>query len=132
MDGKIVQFMDRCKAKCGFSLPAVYSRFVSSQTDSEIVNKIIRVNNTDMRGTMLTIRSFVDFLFNMKTSIEKNLGNGFIVEFYNSLEWSFYDHVFELCEHGNLKKLPRIDVICSYNKVCWQFYLPGRRLYHLS
>ena len=90
------------------------------------------VNNTDMRGTMLTIRSFVDFLFNMKTSIEKNLGNGFIVEFYNSLEWSFYDHVFELCEHGNLKKLPRIDVICSYNKVCWQFYLPGRRLYHLS
>ena len=111
MDKKIVQFMDRCKAKCGFILPAVCSRFVASQID--VVNEIIRVNNIDMRGAMLTMSSFVDFLFNLKISVEKILGDGFIVEVYNSLDFmeklSFYNHAFELCEHGNLKKLPRID-----------------------
>ena len=63
----------RCKAKCGFSLPAVYSCFVMSQIDSDIVNEIIRVNNIDMCGAMLTIRTFVDFLFSLKTCIEKIL-----------------------------------------------------------
>ena len=86
MDKKTVQFMDRCKPKCGFSLSAVYSHFVASQIDSDVVNEIIRVNSTDMPCTMLTIRSFVDFHFNLKASIEKILGDGFIVEVYNSLD----------------------------------------------
>ena len=105
--------MDRCKAKCGFSLLAVYFRFVTSQIDFDIVNEIIRVNNIDTRGVMLSIRTFVHFLFNMKTCIEKILDDSFTVKVYNSLdfmeEWSFHDHAFELCEHGNLKKLPKID-----------------------
>ena len=127
MDKKIVQFMDRCKAKCGFILPAVCSRFVASQID--VVNEIIRVNNIDMRGAMLTMSSFVDFLFNLKISVEKVLGDGFIVEVYNSLDFmeklSFYNHGFELCEHGNLKKLPRIDqsipvrIRYAGNFFCW-------------
>ena len=114
--------MDRCKTKCGFSLPAVYSHFVMSQIDSDVVNKIIRVNNIDMCGAMLTIRTFVDFLCNLKTYIEKILGDGFIVKVYNSLnfmeEWSFYDHAFELCEHGNLKKLPKIDQSIAFTIRC--------------
>ena len=87
MDKKTVQFMDRCKPKCGFSLSAVYSHFVASQIDSDVVNEIIRVNSTDMPCTMIVnIRSFVDFLFNLKASIEKILGDGFIVGVYNSLD----------------------------------------------
>ena len=108
MDKKTVQFMDRCKPKCGFSLSAVYSHFVASQIDSDVVNEIIRVNSTDMPCTMIVnIRSFVDFLFNLKASIEKILGDGFIVEVYNSLD--LWRNAFKLCEHRNLKKLQRID-----------------------
>ena len=66
-----------------------------------------------MHGAMLTIRTFVNFLFNLKTCIENVLGDGFTVKVYNSLDfmegWLFYDHSFELCEHENLKKLPKID-----------------------
>lgn len=79
--------MNRCQVKCGFSLPAVYSRFVTSQIDSYVVNQIIRVNNIDMCSAMSTIRTLVDFLFNLKTCIEQILGDGFIVKFYNSSDF---------------------------------------------
>ena len=40
-----------------------------------------------MCRAMLTIRTLVDFLFNLKTCIVKILGNGFIVKVYNSSDF---------------------------------------------
>ena len=40
-----------------------------------------------MCRAMLTIRTLVDFLFNLKTCIEKILGDGFIVKVYNSSDF---------------------------------------------
>ena len=122
--------MDRCKAKYGFSLPAVYCPLVTSQC----VNEIIRVNNIDKRGAMLTIRTFVDFLFNLKTCIEKILGDGFIVKIYSSLdfmkEWFFYDHAFELYEI--LKNFQKLISQLHLQEGMLAIYLSGQKLYHFS
>ena len=102
--------MDRCKGKCGFTLPAICSRFITKSVDTNHIDAVINHNNVDMPGAFTTVKYFIRLLLQMKTCIEKILGEEYLVEVLNSLdymeEWSFSKHAFELCEYGELKKLP--------------------------
>ena len=109
----ISNFMDGCKGKCGFTLPAVYSRFVTKSVGANHIDAVIYHNNVDMTGAFTIVKYFIRLLFQMKNCIEKILGEEYSVEVFNSLgymeEWSFNKHTFKLCEHGELKKLPHIE-----------------------
>ena len=109
----IKKFTDRCKQKCGFSLPAIYSRFITRVVNINVINTVIYENNIDMPGSITTVSNFIKFLYNMNVCLEKVLGEDYSVEVFNSLdfmdEWSFNKHSFTLCKHGNLVKLPHIE-----------------------
>ena len=70
--------------KCWFTLPAIYSRFVTRLVDINVVNTVIYENNIDMRGAITTVSNFIKFLFEMKVCLEKVLGEDYSVEVFNS------------------------------------------------
>ena len=81
----IKNFMHRCKQKCGFTLPAIYSRFVTRAVDTNIIDTVIYNNNIDMLGAATTVKNFIKFLFEMKVCIKKVVGQEYSVEVFNSL-----------------------------------------------
>ena len=94
--------MQICQEERGFTLPAVCSYFVTVLTLP-----------LDFPGAFATVKHFVKFPFEMKTSIEKVLGSDYKVEVYNSLDflddWSYNKHAFELREGDELIKLDHIE-----------------------
>ena len=98
----IKNFMQICQEERGFTLPAVCSYFVTVLTLP-----------LDFPGAFATVKHFVKFPFEMKTSIEKVLGSDYKVEVYNSLDflddWSYNKHAFELREGDELIKLDHIE-----------------------
>ena len=72
--------MDRCKKKYGFTLPAIYSRFVTRVVDINVINTVIYENNNDMPSAITTVSNFIKFLFKMKVCLEKVLGEDYSVE----------------------------------------------------
>ena len=112
-DQKIKNFMQRCKKKRGFTLPGIYPYFVTKPLNLNFVKSVIQNNRCNLPGAFTTVKHFIKFLFEMKTSIEKVLGSDYKVEVYNSLdfldEWSYDKHAFELCEGDKLIKLYHIE-----------------------
>ena len=98
----IKNFMQICQEERGFTLPAVCSYFVTVLTLP-----------LDFSGAFATVKHFIKFPFEMKTSIEKVLGSDYKVEVYNSLDflddWSYNKHAFELREGDELIKLDHIE-----------------------
>ena len=96
----------------------------------------------DMLSAATTVKNFIKFLFEMEICIEKVLAKEYSVEVFNSLdymeEWSFISHVFELCDHGNLKKIPNIEqsvVVTLTSKNCCsttmvKIYTLWERIFH--
>ena len=113
VDQAIKNFIVKCHRKCGFRIPAVYSHYVTMSLDSNFVDAVIYHNNIDMVGTCTTVKHLIKFLYRLKTIISEILGKDYFVEVFNCLDymdqWSFDKQAFELCEHGNLKKLPHIE-----------------------
>ena len=73
----------------------------------------IHDNRCDFLSAFTTVKHFINFLFEMKTSIEKVLGSDYKVEVYNSLdfldEWSYDKRAFELREGDEPIKLDHIE-----------------------
>ena len=83
-DQTIKYLMQRCKKKRGFTLPAIYPYFVTKPLDLNFVESIIHNNRCNFPGAFTTVKHFIKFLFEMKTSIKKVLGSDYKVEVYNS------------------------------------------------
>ena len=70
-------------------------------------------NRCDFPGAFTTVKHFIKFLFETKTSIEKVLGSDYKAEVYNSLdfldEWSYNKNTFELHEGDELIKVDHIE-----------------------
>ena len=79
--------MDKCKQKYGFTLPAIYSRFVTKVVDINVINTVIYENNIDMPSALTTVSNFIKFLCDMKVYLEKVLGEYYCVEVFNSLDF---------------------------------------------
>ena len=78
------------------------------------VESVIHNNRCDFPGVFTTVKSFIKFLFEMKTSIEKLLGSDYKAEVYNTLdyfldEWSYDKHAVELREGDEMIKLDHIE-----------------------
>ena len=112
-DQTIKNFMQRCKKERGFTLTAIYPHFVIKPLGLNFVESVIHDNRCDFLGAFTTVKHFIKFLFEMKTSIEKVLGSDYKVEVYNSLDFldeSSYDkHAFELREGDEPIKLEHIE-----------------------
>ena len=97
----IKNFMQICQKEGGSTLRAVCSYFVAVFTLP-----------LDFPGAFATVKHFIKFPFEMKTSIETVLGSDYKVEVYNSLDflddWSYNKHAFELREGDELFKLDHI------------------------
>ena len=124
----IKNFMQRYKKERGFTLPAVFSYFVTKPFDlnSNSVESVIHNNSCDFPGAFTSVKHFIKFLFEMKTSIEKVFGSDYKVEVHNSLdfldEWSYDKHAFELCEGDELIKRDHIEqfiVVKLTSKRCY-------------
>ena len=104
--------MDRCKKKDVFTLHPLYHHFVTKPIDINIVDAVTQNNRVDMLTVSTTVKIFIKLLFEMKVCLEKVLRKDYAVEVYHSLdyidEWVFDKDVFELSEHGDFKKLPRV------------------------
>ena len=103
VDQTIKNFIVKCHRKCGFRIPAVYSHYVTMSLDSNFVDAVICHNNIDMVGTCTTVKHLIKFLYRLKIIISEILGKDYFVDVFNCKQ------AFELCEHGNLKKLPHIE-----------------------
>ena len=94
-------------------MPAIYPYFVTKPLDLNLVESVIHNNRCDFAGAITTVKHFIKFLFEMKTSIEKVFGSDYKIEVYNSLdflhEWSYDKHAFELREGDKLIKLDHIE-----------------------
>lgn len=101
--------MDRCQAKYGFPFPAIHSRFASDKVSAETVDEILNLNNINIRGGNMVTRALIKSLFELKTAIEKIVGENYYVEVFYSIkmmdEFNYFKHCFELCSHGNLIKV---------------------------
>ena len=77
--------MERCQSKYGFPLPAIYSHFVSDKVSTEAVNEILNVNSINIRGGNMVTRALIKFLFELKTAIEKIVGENYYIEVFYSI-----------------------------------------------
>ena len=95
------------------NLFSIYSLFITKSVDTNHIYAVIHHNNVDMPGALFTVKHFITLLFQMRTSKEKIFGEEYLIEVFNSLdyieEWIFNKDAFELCEHGELKKLPHVE-----------------------
>ena len=69
-DQTIKNLMDRCEQKCGFTLPAIYSRFFTRAVDTNIIDTFI-YNNRALRRSVKGHKGF--------GSIGSSLNTGFQV-----------------------------------------------------
>ena len=99
-DQTIKTFMQRCKKDRGFTLPEIKNYFITKPLDLNFIESVIRNNMCDFPGAFTSVKHFIRFLFEMKTSIKKVLGSDYKVEVYNTLdflvEWSYDKHIFQL------------------------------------
>ena len=111
-DQTIKHFMQRCKKERGFTLPAIYPYFITKPLDLNFAESAIHNIRCDFHGAFTTVKHFIKFLFEMKTSIENVLGSDYKVEVYNTLDfldkWSYNKHAFELCEGDEMINLDHI------------------------
>ena len=109
----ISKYMDRCQAKYGFPLPAIYSRFVSDKISSETVDEILNVNKINIRGGIMVTKALIKFLFDLKIAIKKILGKNYSIEVFYSIEmveeFNYFKHCFQLCTNGDLVKIEIIE-----------------------
>ena len=77
----VSDFMTRCKQNNGFSLPAIYPEFVLKNIDEEVVKSVIKANNIDFLGAIVTIKHHIKFLYEIESCIQKKLGTKFSVKF---------------------------------------------------
>ena len=103
---ELTNFMIRCQNRHGFSLPAIYSRFVGEGSNIDTINEILKVNNLNMiHGAMNPIKGFLTFLIDFKSEIEKVLGGDYYTDVFRSIdymvEWSYYEHSFQFCKCCN-------------------------------
>ena len=91
--------MERCQSKYGFPLPTIYSRFVSENVSTKTVDEILNVNNINICGGNMFTRALIKFLFELKTAIEKIIGENYYVEVFYSIkmmnEFNYCKHCFE-------------------------------------
>ena len=66
----IKNFIDRCTQKCGFTLLAIYSRFVTRVVDIKVINTVTYENNIDMTGVITTVSNFIKFLCDMNVFVK--------------------------------------------------------------
>ena len=69
----ITIFMQICKKERGFTLPAVYSYFATKPLDLNSIESVIHNNRCYSPGAFITVKHFIKFLFEMKTSSENVL-----------------------------------------------------------
>ena len=114
----INNFMQRCKKELGFILPVICPYFVTKSLNLNFVESII--HRCDFPGTFTTVKHFIKFLFEMKTSMKNVPGSDYKVEVYNSLdflvEWSYHKHTFKLREGDELIKLDHIEQCIVVNR----------------
>ena len=88
--------MQRCKKEHCFTLPTISPYLITKITNLNFVESAIFNSRCDFSGGFTTVKHFIKFLFEMKTSIEKVLGSDYKVEVYDTLdfmdEWSYDKH----------------------------------------
>ena len=70
----VSDFMTRRKHNNCFSLPAIYPEFVLKNIDEEVVNSVIKSNNIDFPGAIVTIKHFIKVLYEIESCIQEELG----------------------------------------------------------
>ena len=119
----VSDFMTRCKQNHGFSLSAIYPEFVLKNIDEEVVNSVIKSNNIDFPGAIVTIEHFIKFLYEIESCIQEELGTKFSVKVFNTLDclerWDYNEHKLIQDEFECLIKLDHTNQ-CFAVKVHWE------------
>ena len=80
-DQTIKNFMQRYKKERGFTLPVIYPYFLTKPLHLNFVKSVIHNSRCDVPGAFNTVKHFIKFLFEIKTSIKKVLRSDYKVEF---------------------------------------------------
>ena len=119
----VPDFMTRCKQNNAFSLPATYPEFVLKNIDEEAVTFVIKANNIDFHGAIVTVKHFIKFLCAIESCIQEELGTKFSVKVFHTLDylerWDYNERKFIQDEFECLIKLDRTDQ-CFAVKVNWE------------